>query len=405
VTGLCNELENFGRVRPDQIAPLVKAFRSRLDENGLSDVKLIATEASSVGSAMFTMVQNIMADKEACDMLDGWGFHSYGCSLNFKFRDMVSGTGKPLWQTESSTDQWATVEGGDNSGQIAGNNGVRILADLNLGTTHWFYFIDARNGSDGTALVHTDGALNLQYVYQLQICKTIRAGSGVRFCEADKALPRVEMSWECGQKPAIVAAAAVNPDGTWGIGLCNGTGIPGKTANNTYYPAAAYDVTLHVEELEDRDEVAFKQTRSNKSVRIDDEGTVLMRNGELTVTLNSIDLVCLRSVESVGVRSEVRKRSTSEEPFLLAGPGEIRINAPGMSGVHLVDLRGRTTRRVRLRAGSSPLRLGAIPAGTYVAMVETDRGAFHRSVCVLSAKSLGNEAGSGVQKAGWAIRM
>jgi hypothetical protein len=383
MTGLCNEMENFGRVRADQIVPLIKAYRKHLDANGLQDVKMIAPESANVDSTMYKFVDNIKADQDALDKLDGWGYHAYNCSITYILREKVFDTGKPIWQTESSTDQKWTIEGGDNSGQIGGSNGVRIVADLNMGTNYWGYFIDAGGGSDGTALVYPDGRPKLQYFYQIHVGRTIDVGARFRYCLADRALPRVEMTWEYGQKPAIVCCAAVNPDGSWGIAVCNGTGIQRDTQISKFYPPTTYDVTVRVEELEGAGDIGFRVTRTNKSVRLEEEAPVTMRDGSVTVTLGSIDLVGLRSDRSV----EARRVPAADEKQLARSVRQgnavrVHVSSRHAYTVRICDMNGRTVRLDSSRRAGCLVPLKGLPAGAYVLDVTTAEGSYREMFSV-----------------------
>jgi len=296
VTGIMNEPDDQNRLRADKVAPMVKAFREELDKRGLQDVTLIATENANVDVGHYEDMENIKNDPAALDALDGWAYHAYNCSITYIMRELMEGTGKTVWNTESCVDQWTTAEAGANSAQIAVNATAKILADLNMGTNYWIYFFSYNGGDSGVMVLSSNGGETLQYIYMRQIADAFDVGAELRYCLADKALPRIEMTWEFGQKPAITAAVAQNPDDSWAIGVCNGTGVANKIGNiASFYPAAAYDVTLHVEELEGQGDIDFRLVRSNKSVRRGDEGTVVMSDGTLEVSLNAQDLVTLRS--------------------------------------------------------------------------------------------------------------
>ncbi len=389
MTGACNEMENYGRIHADQIAPLLRAYRSNLDSRGLQDVKIIAPESATVDSTMYQFIDNIMADQQAYDALDGWGYHSYNCSITEILREKVFDTAKPIWQTESSTDGSATIEGGANSGQIGASNGVRILADLNMGTTHWFYFFGAGDGADGTALIYNDGRPKLQYYYLLQVAKTIEVGARFRYCLSQEPLPRYEMTWEYGQKPAIVCAAAVNPDGSWGIGICNGTGIQRNISIASFYPAATYDVTVYAEELESAGAIDFQVQRTNKSGQLQDEGTVTMEEGRVSLTLQSLDLVCLRSSKPVGTAAPQAQPARDQKTRVEKHADMLRVHLPQQApyALRLFDMQGKIVFSHEGIAGRVDVPFGVLPAGAYVLNLSTGGRYLRRMLSLGGAES------------------
>ncbi len=369
-TGICNEPDD-GRWPSSAAAPLVKAFRQQLNNRGLQDVKIIAPESANVDNTMYDWINNIKNDGEALDGLDAWASHSYNCSVTYKLLEMTEGTGKQYWQTESCVDQFTTQGNTINSKQIGASCGVRILADLNMCVTHWLYFFGP-GGSNGTALVDGDTPM-LQYYYMRQIANAFDVGAGMRYCLSDKGLPRVEMTWEFLQKPAVAAAVARNPDGSWGVGICNGTGLQNNTSIATFYPSEAYDVTMHVQELENAGDVEFQVYKTNTSMRIQEQQSVTARDGTFEVRLESGDLVCLRSEPDVDVEAGKRARQAQREPFSVVRTlsGDFRIGVPdGLGGsrgrIEIFDLHGR---RVMSMPLSEVLVGRPIPAGSYVVKV------------------------------------
>ncbi len=366
VTGIMNEPDDRGRLSVDLAAEMVKAFREELDNRGLDDVAIIAPENANVNAEMLDWVSTIQRDGDASSGLGGWAYHNYNMSVNPIYRDMIDGDGRDVWNTESCVDQSSTIEFGDNSGQISSKTATRILADLNICTSYWLYFMTS-GGDDGTGLVARDGAAKLQYVVMKHIGKTFDVGARFRYCESDKALPQTHMSWEFGRKPAITCAVARNPGGTWGIAVCNGTGIQEDTEISSFYPAATYDVTVNVEELRNAGEIDFALTRTNTSVRLADEGLVTMSGGSVTLTLESRDLAALRSVEPVGLRPRAQGdgmqqwnvRRTSQGPAVRLGAGQA-----GSAILRAID--GRTVRIPLLTMEVSGLRPLSVPSGVYL---------------------------------------
>jgi len=102
----------------------------------------------------------------------------------------------------------------------------------------------------------------------------------------------------------INAAAAVNPDGTWDIGIVNDTSVPeekyeGQTIA-TWSVAANYQVSVVIQELTNAAATSFEVYRSRANEHFVKTGTLTMKKGMLTVTnLTPKELVCLRSIPIV----------------------------------------------------------------------------------------------------------
>jgi len=105
------------------------------------------------------------------------------------------------------------------------------------------------------------------------------------------------MTWTRDNKPRLVVATARNPDGSWGIGISDYTSdefpnrfwCPGK-------PAQSFTVTIKVEELAKAGELRFEARRRGPQFKNYRQEPVTMRHGQLTVTINPLELVTLRSL-------------------------------------------------------------------------------------------------------------
>jgi hypothetical protein len=102
-----------------------------------------------------------------------------------------------------------------------------------------------------------------------------------------------------GDKPAIVGTAGRNADGSWGLNVVNLTSEPARRGDSrgsaNYQPAATYDITYHVAELEKAGTVSFTLYRSSSTVRVANQGTVSMTGGNVAFTIAPLELVTLVS--------------------------------------------------------------------------------------------------------------
>ncbi len=185
----------------------------------------------------------------------------------------------------------------------------RFLNDVNHRVTHWQFFIGAEqadpNGNTGRLLKYETAPFQLtvlqKYYYFQQLADTF--GVGAVFRHSLSSLEG-EMNYAYGKKPRVNAAVARNPDGSWGVGLANFTAPEFRDADdpndfalhNSGYAAKRFAVTVRVPELAALKTLRFAVRRSNSGVNNATAGTLLMRNGEITVPdLAPLDLITLRS--------------------------------------------------------------------------------------------------------------
>lgn len=299
VTGVANE-PGFTVA---QMTDAVKLLRQKLDIKGLQNVGIVAPEASSADARGFSLVQGIKDDPIAWKGLLGIASHSYNMAANKQWENSITGTAKQYWMTEASDNGNETANDDTRAATIA----ARFLNDMNHLVDNWYFFIGYSSSSDVT----TDGDNatklmvydlrsrkifeHLKYYYFKQI-RTIFDYNAV-FRDAVSATEG-DMVYTYGQKPAINCAAAKNPDGSWGIGAVNLTGINATFFGETYYPAATYNVTIYVKELANVASTNFRLYRSSASKRFYNDGIVTMRNGSVTVTITPKELISLRSISS-----------------------------------------------------------------------------------------------------------
>lgn len=196
-----------------------------------------------------------------------------------------------------------------------------------------------------------------------------------------------------GTQPAVCAAAAVNPDGTWGLAAVNKTNTGYDQWGYHSQGAATWEVTFHVEELADEGDIEFKVMRSSAGAQNVLEAPLTMRNGEISVTIPSAQIVSLRNGDfSSGMtvsdyeppRAPRQHAHQSIRVDQRAGGVRVRFDGPAGEAVqaNIYDLRGK--RVASLSGILSPsgncsvtwvAAAGApIPAGTYVAAARVGHG-------------------------------
>jgi hypothetical protein len=311
-TGVCNEPNNFDpKITPQQATAAVKLFREELEKRGLDDVKIVATENSFCNAEALANITAIKEDTVAWDDLAGIATHSYSMAANTAIDTLFAGSGKSYWITEAGDNGPEDLHDTKRALTMSG----RFLNDMNHLVTHWVWFLGAEDSGpndNSTRLIqyYPERGKNEQwfeclrkYYFLQQLSRTFDVGALFRYTECNRALPTKDLCWTSGQKPALNVAMAKNPDGSWAIGLVNCTdlGRPTDVAEaswkqgQVFYPPTSYEVTIHVKELETVHNLDFQVVRSDDTLTQAKQGTKHMKHGTLTLTLNPMEMVTLRS--------------------------------------------------------------------------------------------------------------
>ncbi len=286
-------------------AALVKDFHRELEKRGLQEVKIISPECPSVDSTGMRYVQNIKDDPVALADLAGFAMHSANMCFTPAYYDLCNVPGKESWQTEAD----ANGPQGTNDAGLAANFAAKACNDFNFGCNMWMHFLgyleyDPRDNA--TRIMGYEQSTGehqpfLVYYYYKQLRRGFKDGCVFRSStSSDTRQDRYRtMCFTYGDKPAIIGAAGRNHDGTWGLNVVNLTrqqDRPKRGDNSAnYQPAATYKITYHVAELADVGTVRWRLYRSSSSVRDADQGTVLMKAGDVGFTLAPLELVTLVS--------------------------------------------------------------------------------------------------------------
>ncbi|GEM_PF-5504610 len=297
-TGVANEP---GAWTTQHMVDAVNALRPALDARGLKNVKIIAPETSNGGANMVLHLDAMFHNGDAWRNLSGMAHHSYNWSLADR-RQWDIKRDKEWWMTECSDGGAETPEDENRASTVL----ARFMSDLNTGVDRWIYFqgfsthtdVSTYNNSHAFLAIHDQATQSivvyLRYYYLKQALETIRTGAVVRYMTS---ATEGGMHSYANLSPRINAAAAVNPDGSWGVNIVNATGIDGLPASTTnlFHPAENFNVTVTIQELASTPSKVFTVWRSKANSHIVNSGSVTFVNGVGTVTVNSRELVSLRS--------------------------------------------------------------------------------------------------------------
>jgi len=306
---LQNEPGAHDPFRPQDFPGLIKALRTALDERGLEDVQIVAPSTADVGTSFFKMVELTRADPEAWAALDVLAGHSYAAASNPRAAKIVEETGKPLWMTEASNAP-------PNDSRAATNNTGLAMNDLNHMASVWMWFIgyatpapdEIRGGGNGPRLMMFETEpfriiRPLKFYYFQSLSHTFDVGAVFR-----QPMSQTEgtMQWpgKTAPPPRITVTAAKNPDGSFGVAALNytvGPDTPPATSDLWPWPRRpghtqqSFDVTIVIDELADAGSVPMTVHRCGEGLERVQEDDVMLTDGKVTITVNPMQLVTLRS--------------------------------------------------------------------------------------------------------------
>ncbi len=296
-TGVANEPLHW---TPQEIETVVRYLREELNRRGLESVRIVAPECAEADADCDRKLDALRNDPESWKGLSAIASHSYNMAAT---RNEANRTdGKPYWMTEASDNG---NDAGENTSRAA-TIAARFLNDMNHRVTDWLYFIGfsfsdgvTTDSDNATKLAVWDRRskaifLPLKYYYLKQLISTFDSGAVFRIVTSGT---EGDMTYTSGLKPAVNAAAAVNPDGSWSISVVNDTGSCCKSKITEWHAATAYKVSIDVTELRSTRSKRFTIYRSKANCHFQKSGSVKMSHGKLTVAISPGELISLRSDE------------------------------------------------------------------------------------------------------------
>lgn len=302
-TGIANEPLHW---TPNEIADTVRYLRDELNERGLDSVRIVAPECAEADADCDRKLDALRKAPESWSGLGAIASHSYNMAATSN--EARRADGKPYWMTEASDNGNEAAENTSRAATIA----ARFLNDVNHGVTDWIYFIGfsysknvAADDDNATKLMVWDNTGNaiftpLKYYYFKQLLSTFDPGAVFR---TTISASESDMTYSLGMKPAINAAAAINPDGSWSISVVNDTGSCCKSKITDWHPAATYQIRIDVAELHAAHSRKFTVYRSRANCHFVKSGSTKMTKGSLAFTISPGELVSLRSAPQKPFRS------------------------------------------------------------------------------------------------------
>ena len=317
-TGIVNEPGQDKKYSVTQIAVAVGDLREALDRRGLSAVQIVAPESANtaVGADELSgYIEALEADPAAFRALGGIATHNYNNGNTDAVEAYVVKAGKPYWITEAGGDGALDKP---NDAVSAASAATRFLSDMNHHVTHWVWFLGGEAVSEpidnpntsagGSRMVQYKTGRDAHWYRVMQVSYPLEQlgqtfDPGAVFRKSHSSLD-ADMGWFYGHKPHLTAAAARNPDGSWGIGLSNYTAnvfpdFDQFHKDNAGYAAQTFTVTVRIPELAPVKSLRFAARRSNKGIPDMPYGTFVMHSGVLILpAVGPLDIVTLRSPRS-----------------------------------------------------------------------------------------------------------
>jgi hypothetical protein len=272
------------------------------------------------------MVDSIVADSASLASLYAFATHSYNYCMTKQMRDKVAPYGKMYWQTEASSGDPEDFANAPEAVKAV----ARALSDCNLGVNVWLWFIaydKFKPESNTPRLIGFDAQTGifqpfLKYYYFKQLSRAFgyetifRLSTSSLSYEKDVqyGLDRFKyMENKVFQKPPVCAAAGVNADSTWAVGIANQTGIISHWDKAFYSDATTYDATIYIEELKDSGAIDFYVYRSNAAAQDYCADTLTVSAGRVTVTVSPHELVTLRTDHRYAGRTGIAHRRHAQK--------------------------------------------------------------------------------------------
>ena len=297
------------RMEPQDVINAIKAARVEFDKKGLQSVQIIGPgtiefwprdhiDANHLQS--YTVPRGddslyfatIGADPAAVSAMGAFSFQDYGKGATTFMESVVKKSGKDFWCSLAATDDAP----GDNSNwMLAAISSAQYLSDVNHGVTHFTHWSMGQ-------LVRNDNPANPQFHSRYHAFKSLNStfdvGAVFRGSTSSPAAPTSDMHWEYYKEPDIISATARNPDGSFGIGVVNLTGLDAEHRWLNYYAnnSKTISLTINVPELANTPSVTFRLWKMKSGDgSISDAGNVTMTNGKLTMQVGSMEIYSLRS--------------------------------------------------------------------------------------------------------------
>ncbi|HEV2246166.1 MAG TPA: hypothetical protein VGW37_05890 [Terriglobia bacterium] len=286
---------------PEDVVRGVKLLRAALDARGLQRVLIIAPESVGCNPPADAQLLALEADAAAWHALGGIASHDYDGGATHIWADAIAATPKAYWMTEFC------VGGPEETGDFfrGAAEAAAFLSDLNHRVSYWCHFIAYLSEDphdNGTRLVAYSNSAGAEtnwckifepYYYLSDLGHTFDPGAVFR--QSISSLEN-EMTWVSKNRPRVIVAAARNPDGSWGVGVCDYTAK--EFPHGFWYrgkPAQSFEVTLKIQELAKTGAVAFQMCRRGPQTPACTREPMTMQDGSLTLTINPLELLTLRS--------------------------------------------------------------------------------------------------------------
>ena len=296
---LCNECSNI----PKNAWPtMVINLKNALVNNGLLDVKIVATEGPNNDDSWMDKMIEIKNNTTAWAALDVLSSHSYAMAMRPSDTAFKNSTGKEWWIGESGANGTESLGDTDTAAQSV----AKALHDFNMGADNWIWFIGhapADPVDDKTRLIrYTNTPFTVDKLEKFYYFKHFRQffPNGSTIYNVTSNLEN-EMPWTYQNYAKLQAVGAKNIDGSFSLGVVN-------------YSQTPQQVSFQVPELAGKSNISAEIYKSSgpgeRNVKID---TVPVLGGKISLPfmLGAKEFVTIKTIENNSISSNSSSNSSS----------------------------------------------------------------------------------------------
>jgi len=290
-------------------------------------------------------------------------------------QNITLASGKESWVSLAATDD---ARNNNANWMLPASSAAQYLSDVNHGATHFTHWSSGQFIQDGTPS-------NPIFYGRFYIFKALNevfdVGSVFRISTSTSYLYGSDMQWKYLKEPDIISATTKNPDGSFGIGIVNLTGLNAEHRFLNYYSAneKTIVVTLNIPELANVPSLSLtvSRIRSGEQFITTSEPIVLI-NGKATISVASMETVALRSQIPSGLNNNI---ADNFKIYPIPSNGSFTIESEGNFTVSVIDMSGKIAYQSK-GYDKLPVNL-TLSNGFYIVEARNVNGVTHRTkICI-----------------------
>lgn len=376
------------RMEPTDVINAIVNARRVLDMTGLQSVGVIGPsvveffprnhiDAAHVASYDCRLGDDslyynaIYNSPSAMKALQGFAMQDYGLGISKYMQSVTSASGKESWVTLAATDDAAV---NNSNWMLPAISAAQYLSDVNHGATHFTHWSSGQFVQDGTP---ANPVFHGRYYVFKALNEVFDAGSIFRTSTSSPFLYASDMLWRYLKEPDIISATTKNPDGSYGVGIVNLTGLNAEHRFLNYYSANSkgIDVTINIPELANYELVNLTAKRIQSGEQfITESEPIVLQNGKATIRVKSMEIVTLRSDV---LASNMATTQSNFKIYPIPNNGSFTIESDGNFVVSIFSISGKMMYKT---GGTDKLPFDLdLPTGFYIVETKNQETVVNRS--------------------------